>query len=233
MRDIYGNKAKIGLIVPSVNSVMEPEFNAIKPDGISIYATRLLLTEGTVKGLKKMSEGLVDAARLIADAGVDIIVYGCTSSSFIKGIGWDQELISTIERITGISATTTSTSVIRVFKQLEISKVAVVTPYPDEVNQLEKKFFKQHGIHVVRIKGLDIIKKEDMQSTTPDTVYKLACEIDNPEAEAIFISCTGIKTITIIRKLEKKLKKFAFSSNIATMWDALNILGIHSELITF
>lgn len=218
------------MIVPSVNNVMEPEFNAMKPEGISIYATRLLLTEGTVEGLKKMSEGVEEAARLIADAGVTVIAYGCTSGSLIKGVGWDKKLISTIERITAIPATTTSTAVMEVFKKLGVSKVAVATPYPDEVNQLERKFFEDQGINVVSMKGLGITKKEDMQNTLPETAYKLACEVDTPEAEAVFISCTGFKSLTVIEELEKVLGKYVFSSNTATMWEVLNRLGISNQV---
>jgi len=63
---LYGDKAKIGLIVASPDTTIEPEFNAMKPDGISVHSTRLLLTAGTVEAEKKMLEGTEEAARLLA-----------------------------------------------------------------------------------------------------------------------------------------------------------------------
>lgn len=224
---MYGYKARIGLIIPSLNNVIEPEFNAMKPDGVSIHATRVLLTEGTLDGEKKMLEGTEDAAKLIASAGVDIIAYACTSGSLLKGVGWDQELIGTIERITGIPATTTTTAVMRVFKEFRVNQVAVATPYPKELNQLEKEFFEAHGIRVMKMKGLGLTNVTDV---LPETVYELACEVDTPEAEAVFISCTGLKTITVIEKLEADLHKHVFSSNTATLWDVLKRLGIREQI---
>lgn len=227
---MYGYKARIGLIVPSCNDVMEPEFNAMKLGGVSVHATRVLLTGATIEGLKKMAEGTEEAARLLATAGVSIIVYGCTTGSLLKGVGWDEELISSIERITGIPATTTSTAVIRVFRELRFERVAVATPYPQELDQLERGFFEAHGIHVVNMKGLGLVRAEDVQATPPETTYKIACEVNTPEADAIFISCTGFKSLTVIEKLEEELQKYVFSSNTATMWDVLKRLDIREQI---
>ncbi len=222
---MYGTIARIGLIIPSPNVVIEPEFNAMKPEGVSIHATRLLLTAGTSEGLKRMAEGTEKAAQLLGTAKVNIIAYGCTTGSLVKGLGWDQELITRIEETTNIPATTTSTAVIRAFNQLGVRKVALGTPYSQELSRLEKDFFEGHGIKVVNMKGLDI-HGEDMRRAPPEITYKLACEVDTPEAQAIFISCTNFKSITVIEKLEEELQKYVFSSNTATMWDVLKRLKI-------
>jgi len=227
---MYGNRARIGLIVPSINDVIEPEFNAMRPDGVSVHSTRVLLTEGTIEGLKKMSEGTEEAARLIAGAGVNVIAYACTTGSLLKGPGWDQELINTIERITGVPTTTTSTAVMKVFREFGISKVAVATPYPKELDKLEKEFFEAQGINVVKMKGLG---HKDLRGLPLEVAYELACEVDVPEAEAVFISCTAFKTITVIEKLEEVLHKYVFSSNVATMWDVLRILGIYEPIMGY
>ena len=230
---MYGYKARIGLIVPSPNVVVEPEFNAMKPDGVSVHATRVPLAAGTIEGIKKMDEGIEETARLLVTAGVNIIVLACTTGSLVKGVGWDQKLISTIERITAIPATTTSTAVIHAFRELGISKVAVATPYSEELNQAEKEFFEAHGVTVVNMKGLGIVQAGGLRDLPPETTYKLAYEVNTPEADAVFISCTGLKTITVIEKLEENLHKHVFSSNTATMWDVLKRLGIHEQINGF
>ena len=222
---MYGYKARIGLIIPSLNSVIEPEFNTMKPDGVSVHATRVLLVDGTIHGLKKMAEGTEEAARLLATARA----YGCTTGSLLQGVGYDQELVSRIEKITAVPATTTSTAVLRAFRELGVSKVAIATPYSDELNELEKRFFEAHGIKVVNMKGADM-HGEDIKRAPPETTYKLACDVNTPEADAIFISCTGFKSITVIEKLEEDLQKYVFSSNTATMWDVLKRLGIREQI---
>lgn len=226
---MYGDRARIGLIIPSVNTTIEPEFNAMKPEQVSVHTTRLVFVDGgSVEGLKQMAEGIEEASRLLASAGVDIIAYGCTTGSLVKGIGWDRELIAQIEKVSGIPATTTATAVIRTFETLRIRKVAVATPYSKELNLRLKEFFKSHGIEVTSMKGLDI-HGEELRHASPEITADLAREVNAREAEAIFISCTNLKSITVIDKLEKELKKVVFSSNTATMWDVIKRLCIHEQ----
>jgi maleate isomerase len=210
---------------------MEPEFNAMAPDSVSVHATRLLHLPGIpAEDVKKMAEGTEKAADLLATAGVNVIAYACTSGSLVGGIGWDQQLISRIEQATNIPATTTATAVIGACKELGVNKVALATPYHEEINQVEKEFLEAHGIKVVKIKGLGLFG-EALRSTPIETAYHLAHEVNTPQAEAVFISCTGFKTITVIERLEAELKKPVFSSNTATMWDVAQRLGISSEPI--
>ncbi len=222
---MYGTRARIGLIIPSPNTVIEPEFNAMKPEGVSVHSTRLLLTSGTEEGLSRMAGGTEKAAQLLSTAMVDIIAYACTTGSLVKNLGWDQVLIRRIEETTNIPAMTTSTAVIRAFKELGVSKIAVASPYSQELNRLEKDFFEANGIKVVNMVGLDL-HGEKLGSAPPEMTYKLACEVNVPEAQAVFISCTGFKSITIIEQLEEELHKYVFSSNTATIWDVLKRLKI-------
>lgn len=221
---MYGTKARIGLIVPSLNTVIEPEMNAMVSPGVTVHATRLLF-DGSFGGLEDMAKDVEQASNLLATARVDIIAYACTTGSMVKGIGWDTELMKRIEQATGIPATTTSTAVIRAFRELGVKKVAVATPYSEEFNQVERQFFAASEVKIVQMKGLDI-HGEELRRSLPETTYQTAREVDTPEADAVFISCTGFKSITVIERLEKELKKYVFSSNTATLWDVTRRLGI-------
>src|SRR3989304_9537511 len=99
---MYGWRGRIGVIVPSLNVPIEPEFNAMAPEGVSIHATRVLLEKGTAEALRDMAGETERAAQLLATAGVDIIAYACTTGSLVGGPGWDQELIKRIESKTNI-----------------------------------------------------------------------------------------------------------------------------------
>lgn len=80
-------------MIPSVNTTIEPEFNAMKPEGVSIHITRLLFRSGTKEDLERMAEDTETAAELLTSAGVSIVAYACTTGSLVGGVGWDQELI--------------------------------------------------------------------------------------------------------------------------------------------
>ena len=225
---MYGDKAKIGLIVVSHDTTIEPDFNAIMPDGVSIHATRVLLTAGTAEAEKKMLEGIEEAANLLACAKVDIIVFGCTSGSSVDGVGGDRDIINRIEKTTSIQATTPTTAVLRAFQELGVSKVALSTPYNEELTRAIETVLEGNGLEVVNRKygsyGLG------MGQVPPEIVYKQAYEADTPDAQALFISCTNFKAMPIIERLENDLNKPVITSNAATIWDVLRRLNLHSRV---
>jgi maleate isomerase len=127
---MYGWRAKLGILVPSVNTVMEPELNRLAPDGVSIHAARLkLIGEFTPENLIQMTKETKHAAKELKGV-VDIIAYGCTSGSFVKGVNWDTEIIAQITKAANIPATTTSTAVVKALKKMNLKRIAMATPYP-------------------------------------------------------------------------------------------------------
>ena len=84
---MFGWRARIGLILPSANIVLEPDFYKMAPEGITIHTTRVYLPAGTIAGLLEMERHTEEAAKLIANTKPDIVAYGCTSGSFVGGAG--------------------------------------------------------------------------------------------------------------------------------------------------
>ena len=101
---------RIGLLVPSSNTTAEPEFYRALPRDVTLHTARLFLTRIAPESILKMVEDMETQARLLASADVDVIVLGATAPSFLKGLGYDRELIQKIEAATGRTATTTSTA---------------------------------------------------------------------------------------------------------------------------
>jgi maleate isomerase len=223
---------------------MEPELNKMAPDGVSIHAARFVVKEISLAGLIEMEDEIYCAAPLIAAVSPDIIIVGCTSGSLIKGFGYDQKLIEKITNLTGVQTTTTSTAVIEAMKLLKVTKVAVATPYTDEVNQKEKEFIEAHGICVTQIKGLGYSRPltnyplapkplSGFSLFPPYVAYRLAKDVDTPDADGIFISCTGFRTIEIIEALEENTGKPVITSNQASMAIALRMMGINEKIKGF
>lgn len=232
---MYGKRARIGLIVPPTNTVIEEEFHRMAPEGVSIHTARATWEDPQPQpdSIIKMSESVADAAQRAAMAEVGTIVWGCTGGSFMKGVGFDQELISQMEERTGIPSLTTSTAVIEAFKEFGFESVAVATPYVDAVNEREKIFFEGHGFKVTKIKGLQLPQVTNIGLQEPSVSYSLAKEVDSPEADGVFISCTDFRTIDILSKLEEELDKPAVSSNQASMWASLKRVGIQDPIKGF
>ncbi len=212
---------RLGIIVPSSNTTMEMEFNKIKPKNASIHAARMKLRKVTAKSLMEMEAEAEKEAMKLADAKVDVIAYGCTTGSLVKGANHATKIEEIIMKATGLPAVATANSVIRALKELNAAKIAVATPYIKELNQLEKTFLQANGFKVTKIIGLEIEDNTEIGKLQPQAAYELALKANTPEAEAIFISCTNFRTIEIIEKLERELGKPVISSNIATLWDML------------
>lgn len=178
-----------------------------------------------------MAKEVEKCSKLLYDARVDVIVYGCTSGSLIKGKGYDEELERRINKTTGIPAIATARAVVEALKEKGVKKIAVATPYSEEINQLEKKFLIENGFEVCGIKGLGIEENIEIGRLPPQVAYSLGKEVlqSHPEAEALFISCTNFRTFGIINALSRDIGRPVVSSNQASFWLALKQCGVPPE----
>lgn len=227
---MYGWRAKLGIMIPSVNTVMEPEFVRMAPEGVSVHASRLK-AEGVFGSdtLIAMAAHSEDAAEVLGHAA-DALAYGCTSGSFVQGPGWDKELLARIERVTRKPVTTTSTAVTRAMHALGLRTIAVATPYTREVNDRLASYFEQQGFEVLGVRGLDVTVRGGQAVYAPTTAYQLARDVDDARADGILISCTNFRTIEIIDALEADLGKPVVTSNQATFWDLLRLCRISDRI---
>lgn len=228
---MIGWRAKLGVIVPSVNTTIEPELYRMAPPGVSIHSARVKLTEDTEQQLLRMMDDVPKCAEDLKHAGVDIIAFGCTSGSFIEGRRYDSEVIARIEKVAGIPAITTSTAVIQSLKEMGVQGISVVSPYEDWLNQRLVSFIESAGFKVLSIKGLGITK--DIAHVQPEQVYQLVRQAFHPDSEGVFISCTDLRTIDILDTLEQDLKRPVISSNQAIMWKMLKMVGLAPSIRGF
>jgi maleate cis-trans isomerase len=228
----YGWRAKIGLITPSSNNINEPEFYRLAPQGVTIHTSRVLLTgEMNEESFYRMARDLGRAAEELATAEVDIIAFGCTAGSVVCPL---DQLIGSMAEKTGTPAIVTAGAVIAALRALGIKRVAMGTPYVDFVNCREVEFLAKYGIGVTRYLGLELghnqAERRSIGHVPPEAVYRMACEIDSPDADAIFISCANVATLDVIEDLEQALGKPVISSNTACFWACLRVLGINARI---
>jgi len=217
---------RLGLIIPSSNTTMEPEFYAMLPSAFTVHTARLRLREVTVEDLTQMEKKIEEEALKLKDTGVEVIGYGCTSGSLFRGKDHDKEIETRIEKCSDIPAVATAGAVVKALSMLKAQKVAVATPYIEEVNSLERAYLGETGLQVVDLKGLGIKSNYQIGKLKPESAYKLVKELRYKEADAIFISCTNFSTLNVIKKLEEETKKPVISSNTATLWAMIKRCGI-------
>ncbi|NLY70746.1 MAG: maleate cis-trans isomerase [Clostridiales bacterium] len=225
-----GWRARIGLIMPSSGTYPEHEFHEYAPEGVTIMTQRVLFERVDPQGLSEMGARVDEAAKILSKANPDLIIFGCTSGSLIKGIGYDKEIIKRIEDISGTKALTTTSAIIMAFKALGSKRLVVSTPYIDEVNEIEKKFLEDSGFEVLNIKGLQNIDPNLMPLTPMPRMYKLTREVLHPEADTIFVSCTGLGVMHGINMMEKDFGLPVVTSTQASIWAVLRTLSINDDI---
>jgi len=228
---MYGWRAKIGLLVPSVNTTEEPDFWRLAPEGVTIHVARLKVKRmKTFEALRSMEKETENSAEQLADAEVNVIVYGCTSRSFWGGHEWNKQIIDEIQRKTGIPAITTTEAMERSLKEKKLKKISVVTPYVSEINERLEKYLNEAGIEVVDIKAFGILDGFDHAKIKPEEVYELARKADKPEAQGVFIACAQVRALPVLDSLEKDLRKPVISANQASLWLALKTVGFGGQI---
>lgn len=159
---------------------------------------------------------------------VNALAYYCTTMSFVRGIGGDEDIIRRLEKATGLPSTTTSTAVVKALRTLGLKRIAVTSPYLQDVHDALIRFLTASGFDVVNTSALNVPQD---QSLVPFARIRAAAEaVDVPEADGVFISCTGMKTAGFLSELERQLGKPLVTANQATAWYALQLLGVKPVL---
>ena len=169
------------------------------------------------------------AAATLPGLGVQAIGYGCTSASYVRGVGGDTDISARITNATGLPSTTTSTTAVEALKLLGVTRVAVLSPHVDELNERLRGFLQGHGLDVVHMRGLN--KLRGIEHIPQEEIYELVVQlVDRPEADGIFISCTGMRTSNILSRLEEATGKPVVSALQATIWGTLCLADAPAEL---
>ena len=169
------------------------------------------------------------AAATLSGLGVQAIGYGCTSASYVRGVGGDTDISARITNATGLPSTTTSTTAVEALKLLGVTRVAVLSPHVDELNERLRGFLEGHGLDVAHMRGLN--KLRGIENIPQEEIYELVVQlVDRPEADGIFISCTGMRTSNILSRLEEATGKPVVSALQATIWGTLRLADAPAEL---
>ena len=227
-RRVYGQDLRLGLIVPSTNTVAETEFWRLVPDGVSVHTTRMLFDpERTKEGMGNMHDHMPRAVAETASARVDLIAYGCTASSVEHG---PENIEREIEEQAGVPAVSTAGAILAALDELGIRKFALATPYPQKINKHEREFFAARGYEVVGDRSM--LASEEQQRlrglacVPPDMIRETIREQDGPEVEAFLLSCMDLPTLDLIDELEAETGKPVITSVTCTLWQSLKKSGL-------
>ena len=233
MNDGKHNRAKLGFIMMSTDLAGESDFFEIIPKDVGIHITRLKTDDHTTnETLLKHIDYMSDAAsRIQPDVKPDVISYSCTSGSIVIG---EEKIMTEIKKGAPYAIPMTLvTGVVEALKELQIKKIVVGTPYLDEINTKEAEFLYKKGFDLINIQGLNLTTGIEFGKVTPEYWKKFALEIDDINADAIFLSCGGIRSAEVINEIESITGKPVITSNQAQIWSCLRKAGIKDKIQGF
>ena len=223
-------RARIGFILIGSDGLIEGEVAKLAPSGVGINFTRLPGSEDvTVENLLAMENELEDAAsRFVFEEDLDVVCFACTSASALIG---EERVNAAITRgASHAKPTSLIGGVCQALRTLQTKRIVIATPYLDDINTLESQYLQAQGFEILEFQGMNIAKDPDIRRVAPDFIKEYAQRIDCPEAEAIFISCGGLRSLEIVAELEQEVQKPVVVSNQAMFWNTLRLAGIEDRI---
>ena len=223
----YGWRARIGIILPANNVVTEPELAAMTAGrGVTVHTTRLVVTGTGLDDLRAMAARTDEAIAELLVADVDVVVYGCMSTSFVPPYDWETRFAAAVAERSAVPCVTASAALVRALTVHGARRVAVLSAYTgDTLAQLEP-FLAAHGLDVVRSATLAV---EDLQAfgrIDARELYAAARDLGADGADALCIAGTDLPAMPVSAALEADLGIPVVPANQAMLEAAYRALGI-------
>ena len=223
---------RVGLITLASDFRIEKDFNnVIYGKDIDLYCNRIKCYNPlTNETLKKMANDIPKVTEdILPDQQLDCVAYGCTSGTLAAGYQSIYKKVNLAKPNTKV--TTPITSAINALKALGINNLSIFTPYTDEINQSVINYFKiEGGIEISELSYFDIASDLDIGKVDPEHLFDVLVKKDLSISDALFVSCTALPVLSIIKDLEKKMGKIVLSSNQTLIWDTLKQIDFKNKV---
>ncbi|MGI9514843.1 MAG: maleate cis-trans isomerase family protein [Anderseniella sp.] len=229
-------RARIGVLVPFTNTNLEADMMLLRPAGVSFHFARIggydadaVPDSGQMSSLG--AAPLDEPLQLLSGVRPDLVMYGCTSATLTHGVEFDRDLASRIAVSSGAKTVTAAGSLIEAVGTLGVSRIGFASPYVAQINDEAIAFLGGCGIETVsRFDYPVALGNYGQGELDPDQVFELGIKADSPGAQAIVLSCTDMRALEVIDRLEKTLGKPVISSNQAMLFVALELLGLDTKI---
>jgi len=221
---------RIGLLVPSSDTVMEPDLWRRLPPQASIHVARMYLEDTTVAGEEKMLlEELAPAARRLASINPELVIFGCTSAAALHGLDGDADISNRVQEIAGCKAITVTHASINEIKKLQAKRLFLFTPYVAELTERLAYSFREAGLPVIGSEGMGLDNDLAIAAVSPEEILDCVaaavkrCRI---HPDAVFVSCTTFRAFDAVEAIERELGIPVITSNRAALEFILHHLSL-------
>ncbi len=219
-------RARIGLIIPSSNRMVEDQAFRYLPKDVTPHITRIGMTNRHKAPLEKLTPRIVEAAELLADSRCDIIVLQCTGTSMSGGVEGERKVMAEMERATGLPAISAASSLTAAFTALNAKKLVFTSETARDDHEKKKAYLREAGYDIIADKAVGLKSSEEYYSMPPKLWYDTALSLRRDDADVYFLSCANIRATDVIEDIERAVGKPVVTSNQAAFWHAMRTIGL-------
>ena len=223
---------RIGLIVPSNNSVLEPELWSRVPEGVAFYSTRLPARgDLTVEAVRRMETEVDRAVDLLVATRGDCSLDADMVTTFVMDDGWSETRTAAIAHRAGVPSFTAWTALRSALDAMSVRRLAVGTPYPHQIHALVRPFLERRGYTVTGDGTLDMLRMADVPQLSTGRVRGLVAGLERTGAGAVVLLATDLPTFDVISSLEDELGIPILTSNQTLLWESLRQGGVPANIV--
>jgi maleate cis-trans isomerase len=228
---MFGYRARIGYISPSVIELNAYDFYRIAPKGVGFIGVACMVGGWKDEAYKEALSQLDACARELRRRFCDFIIHGGAPLVLSQGKGFETRLIERLREITGVPCTTSIVAAMDAFRALDAGRLAVVDPYPPELNEKMVSYLGDWGFDVASVVSLGTTFTESSVTSIGD-IYRAAKRAvkEAGHASGIFIPCANFPVVDVIEEIETDLGLPVISNITSQMYVAFKAIGMREKI---
>jgi maleate isomerase len=237
MRDVLGWRKKFGVLGPSTNTVVQPDFDMMRPIGVTNHYSRIFTpdneavsNETFMAGANVINNNVLDAVRSVMTCSPDYLVMGMSAVTFFGGAKGADEFQARVEREAGVGISIGSHSCTAALKVYGCKRIAFLTPYYPVANDQVRQYFVESGFEVLRDICLKCPSWTGIAEVPPEVLREKLIALDGADIDAILQVGTNLSMVRLAAAAELWLGKPVIAINTATYWHALRQNGIADKV---
>jgi len=222
---------RIGVITLSTDFTIEQDFRKICHSlPIDIFFNRIpFINPLNHENYLKMAEHIPEVSeQILPGEKIDVIAYGCTSGTIAIG---EEHISSQVQKSKPEAKVTTPiTAALKAFKKLNLKNIAVLTPYPKDVNVTVFDYLSKNDLTIDSFNSFNLNYDSEIAQVSLESLKESIANINLDNVDGLFVSCTALKIVDILDEVEKKFNTTVISSNQAIIWDCLQLLDMNIKV---
>ncbi|AJY47994.1 maleate cis-trans isomerase family protein [Martelella endophytica] len=234
--DALGYRKKIGIVMPSTNTSVQPESDDLRVPGVTNHVARIAIQERPLSSeqafmehVASMKAGIGEAIDRVMTCGPDHLIMGVALEAFWGGVKQAESLIRELEERSGVGVSMGSNAMSAALTAFGAKRIGVLTPHQPRGDAMVRLYFEEAGFEVINLKGLKCQSPRLIAHTTAAEIRAGLREVDGENIDALVQVGTNLAGGAVCAEAERWLEKPVLSINVVSYWHALRAVGIEDR----